>query len=168
MIVVPLKTNSNRENQYHPNYINLRKSGLYFILNILDNKYYIGSAINFTKRRVHHYDLLKNNKHFNIHLQRAFNKYGEDSFKFIIVEECLKDKKELEEKEALLIKVMMATNTKFGYNKSYKTSSRLGLKNSEYQRKRTIEVWTGRKHSEESKRKMSESRKLYLSSLKNN
>lgn len=63
-------------------------SGIYKIINIINNKIYIGSANNFTSRfGVHRYDL-RNNKHHNIYLQRSWNKYGEQNFKFEIIENC--------------------------------------------------------------------------------
>ena len=56
------------------------KSGIYCILNIQNNKKYIGSSINIWQRLQKHFSLLRNNKHENIILQNSFNKNGEDSF----------------------------------------------------------------------------------------
>lgn len=56
-------------------------SGLYQIINLVNNKMYIGSAVNL-RRRVHkHYYELTKGVHNNEHLLRAFNKYGESKFK---------------------------------------------------------------------------------------
>jgi group I intron endonuclease len=60
---------------------------VYIIKNILNNKVYVGSAFNIKKRLIQHYNLLKNNKHSNIKLQRGWNKYGEDNFRIQIMEE---------------------------------------------------------------------------------
>ena len=61
-------------------------SGIYKITNKVNGKQYIGSSID-TKRRWHeHKKRLRRNKHDNIHLQRAWNKYGEAAFIFTIVE----------------------------------------------------------------------------------
>ena len=51
------------------------------------NKIYIGSTIqNFNKRRNVHLCRLRKNIHTNKHLQNSFNKYGEKSFNFEIIE----------------------------------------------------------------------------------
>lgn len=65
------------------------KDGVYKIINRVNNKYYIGSTVDtFIKRLNHHYHALLRGTHKNSHLQRAWNKYGEDSFDFVIVEIC--------------------------------------------------------------------------------
>jgi len=64
-----------------------KDSGVYEIRNKVDGKKYIGSTtMSFTKRIEHHRCLLKSNTHKNAHLQRAWNKYGEDNFEFNILE----------------------------------------------------------------------------------
>jgi group I intron endonuclease len=50
--------------------------GIYKITNIVTNKLYVGSSIDIKRRKYEHIRLLKNNKHNNIHLQNAYNKYG--------------------------------------------------------------------------------------------
>lgn len=54
---------------------NSRLSGIYEIVNRTNGKRYIGSAKEFKARWKHHASALKNNKHQNKHLQRAFCKY---------------------------------------------------------------------------------------------
>lgn len=49
-------------------------------------KIYIGSTINFAKRKAKHIYKLKNNVHENQHLQNAFNIYGEENFNIKIFE----------------------------------------------------------------------------------
>lgn len=61
-------------------------SGIYIIKNTITNKFYIGSSSNIKKRFKVHKRMLKTNIHHSIHLQRAFNKYGEKNFDFIILE----------------------------------------------------------------------------------
>jgi len=63
------------------------KTGIYKILNLVNNKYYIGSAKNLYVRFHGHLSKLHKNIHDNEHLQRSWNKYGEDNFKFYILEE---------------------------------------------------------------------------------
>lgn len=61
--------------------------GIYKIINVVNNKFYVGSAVNFAKRKTKHWSLLRGCRHPNKHLQAAWNKYGEQSFIFAIVEE---------------------------------------------------------------------------------
>ena len=61
--------------------------GIYKIINIKNNKFYVGSAVNFSRRKTRHFSELRNNKHNNKHLQAAWDKYGENAFIFAIVEE---------------------------------------------------------------------------------
>lgn len=63
------------------------KSGIYCILNIQNNKKYIGSSKNIWQRLQKHFSLLRNNKHENIILQNSFNKNGEDVFICFILRE---------------------------------------------------------------------------------
>lgn len=67
------------------------KSGVYHILNVKNNKRYIGSSQNIDKRFNVHKKALIKNLHYNKHLQSAFNKYGEDVFIFEPIEYCTKD-----------------------------------------------------------------------------
>lgn len=68
--------------------------GIYKIINVVNNKFYVGSAVKFSKRRARHFSELRNNKHPNSKLQNAWNKYGESAFIFAIVEEVT-DKEQL-------------------------------------------------------------------------
>lgn len=53
------------------------------IVNLANGKFYIGSTKRIYYRANEHRTLLRGGKHFNQHLQRAFNKYGDRSFAFI-------------------------------------------------------------------------------------
>ena len=66
--------------------LNSYMSGIYKIVNIVNNKLYIGSSKNINDRWIKHKRQLRSNTHHNIHLQRSWNKYGSDNFKFEIVE----------------------------------------------------------------------------------
>jgi len=61
-------------------------SGVYAITNLETGKVYIGSTINFNYRWGRHRDDLRHNHHHNIHLQRSWNKYGEEIFEFSVLE----------------------------------------------------------------------------------
>lgn len=67
------------------------KTGIYKILNIETQDFYIGSAMHFYNRKSKHITSLRNGTHNNKHLLHAFNKYGEDKFKFFLIEECPKE-----------------------------------------------------------------------------
>lgn len=62
--------------------------GIYKIVNLIDNKVYIGQSKMLEIRKEQHFQKLRANKHGNRYLQFAFNKYGEENFKFEIIEEC--------------------------------------------------------------------------------
>lgn len=71
----------------------LDKTGVYRITNLINGKFYIGSTKqSFKVRMKHHVNSLRRNGHKNLHLQNAWNKYGEENFEFSIVESC--DKKD--------------------------------------------------------------------------
>lgn len=59
---------------------------IYVITNIVTNKIYIGSAIDVNIRWSKHKSDLRLNKHHSILLQRAYNKYGEHSFTYEVLE----------------------------------------------------------------------------------
>lgn len=88
------------------------KSGVYCL--IINNKRYIGSSINFTYRIKYHLSRLKNNKHFNRHLQSAYNLYGIDCLSTEIMTIC--SKVELLSKEKYYIDFYKTLDNNYGYN----------------------------------------------------
>lgn len=66
-------------------------SGIYKIVNKINRKFYIGSAKNINKRWKRHLTALQSGKHENIHLQRAFDKYGQIAFYLEVIEYCRTD-----------------------------------------------------------------------------
>jgi|ERR1051326_1061197 group I intron endonuclease len=72
----------------------MKISGIYKIINKVNGKYYVGSSTDILTDNIgrwyrHKHDLRKN-IHRNDYLQRAWNKYGESNFDFIIVEQVPK------------------------------------------------------------------------------
>ena len=65
-------------------------SGIYKIENKTNGHIYIGSAVDISHRWRFHRSHLNNNKHHSGHLQNAWNKYGKHNFDFVIIEECKK------------------------------------------------------------------------------
>jgi len=73
--------------------------GIYRIKNLTNNKCYYGSSKEIEKRWSRHENELNKNKHHNILLQRAWNKYGKSNFIFEVVETCeIEQLLELEQK----------------------------------------------------------------------
>jgi group I intron endonuclease len=60
---------------------------IYKIINVVNNKFYVGSAVNFEKRKARHLWRLRRGDHINKHLQAAWTKYGAHAFVFAVVEE---------------------------------------------------------------------------------
>lgn len=56
--------------------------GVYFIVNKINNKFYVGHSTNIHKRFLSHKSYLRRNIHHCAFLQRSWNKYGEDNFDF--------------------------------------------------------------------------------------
>jgi group I intron endonuclease len=61
--------------------------GIYKIINVVNNKFYVGSAVDLKRRKTRHFSELRTGKHNNRHLQAAWAKYGEQAFVFVVVEE---------------------------------------------------------------------------------
>lgn len=88
--------------------------GIYCIENIKNNKRYIGQSIDVNLRLSNHKSALRHNRHRNIHLQDAWNKYGEENFNFYIICECAEE--ELDDKECCYISEFNCMNPSYGYN----------------------------------------------------
>lgn len=62
--------------------------GVYEILNTTNGKRYVGSAVNLKRRERDHRSRLRGGYHSNQHLQRAWNKYGDECFEFSVLDYC--------------------------------------------------------------------------------
>jgi len=134
------------------------KSGIYLIKNIINNKVYIGSAINIDRRWKQHKSLLKEGKHHSEHLQSAWDKYGEQSFTFDLLEEVT-NPQDLLEHEQVYLDYYKSYEGDRGYNICKVAGSKLGLLHSEETKLKMSESAKGRIFSEETKRKISEASK---------
>jgi group I intron endonuclease len=92
----------------------MQVSGIYTITNVINRKSYVGYTKNIVKRFDWHLCKLRNNKHSNSLLQRAWNKYGEENFEFEILEEC--DEEFLLALEHYWCIMLDTHNRKNGYN----------------------------------------------------
>jgi hypothetical protein len=163
-----------------PYYAKFKFSGIYSIINLKNEKRYVGSAKNIYKRWLQHsWDLRKGNHHCE-HLQRSFDKYGEKNFVIEVLE--IFDNSEWDSfdsfiniRERFWIDEYKTRNPDFGYNltdgglgcpgrkvsketREKMSNSLMGRIVSDEWRRRISEAGIGRKHTEETKRKMSESR----------
>lgn len=112
----------------------LNKPGIYEILNIKNNKRYIGQSIHVRTRLLKHRRILKKNEHQSKHLQNSWNKYGEENFVFNVIEYC--EIEELDSKEDYYILKYNSNNREYGYNERIDNKTNRGLKWSEEQREK--------------------------------
>jgi group I intron endonuclease len=111
-------------------------TGVYIIENTVTGHFYIGSATaSFESRWKSHWNDLRGNRHHSDRLQNSYNKYGESVFKFKVIVECAPE---------LCIK---------------KEQFYMDTLEPEFNMNPTAGNCLGRKFSEESKLKMSESAK---------
>lgn len=141
------------------------KCGIYSIVNHLTGDVYIGqTSQEFLKRFFHHDWKLRDGSHDNAHLQRAFNLYGEQYFSFIPLKVLDRDdnSKNLDELEIKYISIMREMNHCYNILDGGNTSKR-GLHLTEEHKRAIGEKnrinMLGRKHSEETKKKMSKAHK---------
>lgn len=88
--------------------------GIYKIYNKENQKVYIGSSNDVERRFSIHRKKLKNDDHINEHLQNSWNKYGEDSFEFEVIDEV--GVENLREKEQEYINEYNSIDSENGYN----------------------------------------------------
>ena len=121
-------------------------TGIYVIKNTINDKIYIGSSINVFNRIKGHLKELKRNNHKNQLLQNFYNKHG-NCFYFELIKSCVKDNLIFEEQKFL--DYFKSYDRANGFNINKKANSMLGFK-----------------FSNESKKRMSESRKGVTKSKK--
>lgn len=126
----------------------MQKCGIYGIFS-LDGKVLVGSTSRMVRRWIEHKTTARNGTHGNPYFQRSWNKYGEASFEFRILEECPSDM--LIVRENSWMAYYKSTDPLYGYN--LQNASRTFV--SEEIRRKISEANKGRVHSEETKHKMS-------------
>ena len=89
-------------------------SGIYSIINTVNDKIYIGKTTNLYRRKYQHFGQLNSGKHTNEYLAASVKKYGVDKFYFNVIEFC--DESVLGEREYYWIKHFDSNNRNKGYN----------------------------------------------------
>jgi group I intron endonuclease len=137
----------------------LSESGIYQILNKANGKAYVGSAAKFGKRWREHRSLLNNNKHHSVKLQRAWNKYGAESFEFIVAEIVLDESLMLATEQKWIDKTDAVAK---GYNLCPVAGSSKGRKYADEVRKRFGDSFRGKTHSAEARAAISAGNKARI------
>lgn len=110
------------------------------ILNNVNNHRYVGSAArSIANRWAEHRYALRNNKHRNQHLQNVWNKYSEQSFSFVVLENC--DPKRVLDAEQTWYELFKSQELPL-YNKRENVASQLGLKHSDDSKRKMRKSWS--------------------------
>lgn len=91
-------------------------AGVYAIMHPASGRAYIGSSKDVLGRWADHQKRLKAHTHHSPYLQNAWNKYGNDSFSFVLIERC--QLSQLIVREQFWISQAQASNHCFGFNMS--------------------------------------------------
>lgn len=139
-------------------------SGIYKIVNKINDMYYVGSSkkmtIGLNNRKETHFYLLSTNKHINPFLQHAWNKYGAESFEFVIIESGIPQEKLFEIEQSYLDKIEDRRNTCYNISFIANAPTMKGKKHSEETRKNMRKNhWNrGKRWSVEHRQKLSATR----------
>lgn len=112
-------------------FIDQALSGVYIIINVITNMIYIGSSQDIEARWKEHVNKLCGNRHENDKLQKAWNKYGEKTFQFKILEAA--EPLKLIEREQYYLDLYQSYKRHIGYNLFENAYSPLGSKRTEEQ-----------------------------------
>jgi len=139
---------------------------IYAIQNKINGKRYIGSTVNLYNRKHKHLGELRKNIHHSSILQRAYNKYGESAFGFIVLD-TLKatDEEEIHKREQEYFDLL---NPAYNISRIARQFTRLGLKNSPEHCTRMSKALKGRKSPMEGKKFSKEHRKKISEANKGN
>jgi hypothetical protein len=124
---------------------------IYAIVNTVNGGVYIGSSRRAENRWQNHRKALRAGKHHSCHLQRAWDKHGEEVFRFEIVEEvCDPDQLLVREQDHLDAR-RSRFPARLNYNVCWVAGNRTGYKYTAEQRKRLSESHMGIARTEGSK-----------------
>jgi len=144
-------------------------SAIYIISNAIDKKAIVGYSANAISRMYEHRRQLLNNSHSNKYLQNSFNKYGDKNFEFEILEEY--EREFLPSMENWWANMLNTHNREYGYNiaptgpylNPGMSQETINLQKEVQKRKYQegyINPMTGKIHSDETRKKISDSVKL--------
>jgi group I intron endonuclease len=123
---------------YDPGYLRAGwapQAWVYRITNTVNGKVYIGSTVDIDRRFRDHRSSLRANRHSNKHLQAAWWKYGEDSFRFDVVRELGFDTKDLVlANEQIYLDLYASYKRENGYNDNPVAGSSIGYRYTTEQR----------------------------------
>lgn len=136
--------------------------GIYGIHNKVNDKWYVGQSNNIRKRNLYELRNLRNGvfhyNNSNNHIVQAWQKYGENAFEWVVLEECEIDK--LDEREIFWIKEKDSYRN--GYNQTLGGGGSRGVIVSEETKRKMSLSSKGEKHpfwgkhrTEETKKKLS-------------
>lgn len=135
----------------------MKSNEVYKITNTITNKIYIGITTQGSGTRFrHHVYEARSGEPSPIHKSMA--KYGEDKFKLEIID-FADTSDELKEKEKYWIAFYNSTDSSIGYNLTKGGDGTFGRTHSEETKEKIRQAAIGRKASDETRKRMSESRK---------
>ena len=129
-----------------------KRSGVYKIVNITNDKVYVGSTQNLCDRRKTHFHELRRGIN-SIHLQSAYDKYGKVFFIFVIIE-FVENIDQLDTREQYWIDFYKSYDPKYGYNICPMAGSTRGVVLTEGHKIKIGLKMKGRKYSEETLQRM--------------
>jgi group I intron endonuclease len=118
--------------------VKLQLGGVYLIRNTVTDMGYIGGTVNFHHRWLDHRSALRRGSHINRFLQRAWDKYGEDTFEFSEIITVPLNSTLLAEQLILDLALKIV-----GQSRLYNIASDV------------VAPWLGKRRSEETKKKIS-------------
>lgn len=136
---------------------------VYSITNKINKKKYIGITSNFYDRKRYHLWGMKTLRHKNIKLLRAVKKYGFENFTIEVLEEVKGDRMDALIRENYYINLYDSFNNGYNQSDGYEASF-LQNPSEETREKHRVNMlgnqyWLGKRHSEETKKKIGEAHK---------
>lgn len=128
----------------------VKNSGVYSITNTITGHRYIGSAVNIRRRWLRHKNELRKKIHHNYKMQSAWNKYSEKAFEFTVL--VITEKELLIEIEQQLVD---ALNPRYNIC-SVVTSPMFGRKHSKETKRKISQSHIGLRPSEETRKLLSD------------
>lgn len=127
------------------------RTGVYVIRNSVNDKIYVGSAINLRHRFICHRNRLRRNCHKSPQLQSFANRYGIEVFRFEILEFCSAEERLAKEQSYL---DALRPFNKNGFNTMKLAGSPKGFRHSEESKIKISLAHKGRKHTPEARKNM--------------